>query len=168
MVITKTTKDLKDVLMDPSFATSKESSFMIRAQGEESLIVVNPGKNGIEYNKTFGYFHSRPQVEVYRCLYGHGVLVLQRNDDQGNVKEVRIVGLRPGYELEIPSGWGACLVNTGKTFLAVIINSEIEEKYHNLDHLRQKRGFCYYLVEKKGEIAVEKNPNYSYHPEVTF
>lgn len=168
MVITKTHKDIKDVLMTPFGSGVKEPYFEICGGNEDKITVVSSGKNGDEYNKTYGYLQSYVGIEVVHCLYGQGALVLQRSGDDGHVKEFKIVSLRPGIVVEVPSGSSVVLVNTGKSYLAVLDNSGRLGSFHQTQSIKEKRGLAYYIVEKKGEIAVEKNPNYSYHPEITF
>ena len=40
-------------------------------------------------------------------------------------------------------------------------------KAHNFEPVKDKRGFAYYIVEKKGEIAFEMNPHYRIHPQIS-
>lgn len=169
MVHTYTYKDIEEVLMDPNATPGvNESYFVIESESGENITVINPGKNGSEYNKTYGHFHTFPGVESYKCLFGQGVLVLQRNGEEGMAKEVSIIALRPGIVVEVPSGFGHTLVNTGKSFLVVLDNSSQTKKYQNVNHLKENRGFSYYIVEKKGEVSFERNPSYSYHPQISL
>ncbi|MCL5784458.1 MAG: hypothetical protein M1142_03850 [Patescibacteria group bacterium] len=167
MITIRTRQELKDVLMDPKTPGVKEPYFVIRGEAGQNITILTPGKNGEEFNKTYGHFHNYQGVEIYHVVYGQGVLVLQRNDENNEAKEFKVMSLRAGTSTEIPSGFGHCLVNVGKSYLVVIDNAPQEAKFHNLEPLRQKHGFAYYVIDKKGEIGFEANRNYHLHPQIT-
>lgn len=166
MIEPRTRKDLLDVLMEPKEKGVKEPYSVIRGDNQ-NITVLNPGKNGVEFNKTYGHFHNYLGIEIYNCLYGQGVLIMQRNDEMGEAKEFKVVTLHPGKQVEIPSGFGHCLVNIGRSYLVVLDNAPNTSKSHNFEPVKEKRGFAYYIVEKKGEIAFELNPNYRVHPQIS-
>lgn len=166
MIVSYNLDQLREVLMDPKAKGIKEPYFVIRGEGQ-NITILAPGKNGVEYNKTYGHFHNYQGVEIYHCLYGQGILVIQRNDENGEAKEFKVTSLSAGKQAEIPAGYGHSLVNVGKGFLAVLDNAPDDPKAHNYQPVKEKRGFAYYVVEKKGEISFEQNPNYGVHPQVT-
>ena len=104
MIIAKTDKDLKPVLMKGVKGGVKTPYYLIKNKGQ-LIFVVSPGRNGIEFNKTVGYFSNFPGMQTYQCLYGRGVIVLQRNDELGEAKEfsARPLLLQAGIAAE-PSG----------------------------------------------------------------
>lgn len=166
MVITKTLKDLKPVLMDSKAKGVKEPFYII--EGEEQVVfIVSPGVNGDEFNKTLGHFYRYQGVQVYSVSFGQGVLLMQRNDELGEAKEFKFVNLHPGRQVAVPTGWATCLVNTGKNFLMVIRNSVLSKKFMDEESIIKKHGFAYYVIDKKGDISLEKNPNYRVHPQIT-
>jgi len=144
----------------------KEPYSMIIDTGQV-VFVVNQGMNGTEFNKTEGYFSSYPGVSVYQCLYGQGVLVMQRNDEEDEAKEFKIVTLNAGRQVGVPADFAVCLVNVGKTFLVVVGNVDIKSKYIDSKAIIERQGLAYYIVEKKGEVGFEQNPNYNIHPQIT-
>lgn len=166
MVITRTGKDLKPVLMEGVRGKIKTPYYLIQEE-EQLIFVVTPGKNGSEYNKIVGYFSNFPGMQSYQCLYGQGIMVMQRNDEVGEAKEFKIVSLNPGRQIVVPAGWGMGMVNTGTSFLVIIRNSLLDEGFEDSKPLLLKQGFAYYIVEKKGEISFEQNPNYSVHPQIS-
>lgn len=166
MIVTKTLSELRDVLMEPKSRGVKEPYFVIKGQGQ-NITVLSVGKHGSEFNKTYGHFHNYQGIEIYNCLYGQGILVMQRNDELGEPKEFKVVALHPGKQVEIPAGFGHSLINVGKSFLVVLDNAPDERSAHDYEPVREKRGFAYYVVEKKGEIGFEQNPNYKVHPQIT-
>jgi oxalate decarboxylase/phosphoglucose isomerase-like protein (cupin superfamily) len=165
MIETRTHKELEDVLMDPKGTGLKEPYFVIRGNNQ-SITVINPGKNGEEYNKTYGHFHAWMGIETYNCLYGQGILIMQRNDEDGNAKEYKVVTLHAGKQVEVPAGYGHSVANVGKEYLVVLDNTPNGAK-HNYDPVKAKHGFAYYVVEKKGEIGFDQNPNYVVHPQIS-
>lgn len=165
MIISKLHKDLEEVLMEPKAAGIKEPYFVINAD-DQAIFVVNSGKNGIEFNKTYGFFKQNNGVGIYQCLYGQGILIMQRNDEGREAKEFKVVTLQGARQVVIPAGFSFTLVNIGKGYLVVLDNSPYNPKEEDRKNLAEKRGFAYYIVEKKGEIAFERNPNYSVYPQI--
>lgn len=166
MIIQKTNKDLKPVLMEKQTAGIKNPYYLIEEK-EQVIFVVTPGKNGSEFNKTSGYFSKFPGIQTYFCLHGSGILLMQRNDELGEAKEFKMVTMSPFKQVTVPIGWAMCLVNTGNSLLVVLRNSFLDEQYLDSKPIIEKRGFAYYVVEKKGEIAFESNPNYHIHPQIS-
>lgn len=165
MVVQIEASDLKPVLIKGAKSGVKYPYYLIEEQ-EQVIFVVTPGRNGLEFNKTVGYFSTYPGMQTYQCLYGSGILLMQRNG-LGGVKEFKVVILNPGRQVLVPAGWGMCLVNTGNNFLIVLRNSMLDEKYQDSKPILEKGGMAYFVVEKKGEISFEENPNYSFHPQIT-
>lgn len=166
MITARTRQELKDVLMDPKSPGVKDPYFVIRGDEGQNITILSPGKNGNEFNKTYGHFHNYQGVEMYRVVYGQGILVMQRNDGDGEAKEIRVTSLRPGMVVEVPVGYGHALANIGKTYLVVIDDAPNISKAHNFELVREKHGLAYYVVDKKGEVGFEPNPNYRLHPQI--
>ena len=166
MITTKTHNELKDVLMEPKAKGLKELYYVIRGDGQ-NITVLQQGRNGNEYNKTYGHFHTYQGIEIYNCLYGQGLLVMQRNEENGEAKEFKVVTLHPGKQIEIPAGFGHTIVNIGKSILVVLDNAPNTPYAHNYEPVKEKRGFSYYVVEKKGEVGFEPNLNYHVRPQIT-
>lgn len=168
MITSLTRQQLKGVLMDPKSPGVKEPYFTIKGEGGQNIIVVTPGKNGNEFNKTYGCFHNFQGIEIYHVVYGQGVLLMQRNDENGEAKEIKVTGVRGGTTIEVPAGYGHCLINVGKTYLVTINNSQGDNNQNqNQEPVTVRRGFAYYVVDKKGEVGFEPNPNYQIHPQIT-
>lgn len=166
MLISKTLADLKPVLFDPKEGGIKNPYYLIT--GDEGIIfVVSAGLNGTEFNKTTGFFSNFSSLTSYTCLFGQGILLLQRNDEQGEAKEFKVVTLSAGRQVGVPVGWGSTLVNIGKNFLVVLKSGVTDEKRLDSKPVIEKRGLSYYVIEKKGEISFEQNPNYRVHPQIT-
>lgn len=166
-MITKKDTDIKPVLMDPKARPIIKEPYSLIIEEGQVIFVIVPGQNGIEYNKTEGYFSSYPGVQVYQCLYGQGVMLLQRNDEAGEAKEFKVLTLNPGRQIGVPADWAVCLVNIGKTFLVMIGNLDVTSKFIDSKAILEKQGLAYYVVEKKGEVGFEQNPHYRVHPQIT-
>lgn len=162
-------KILKEVSLNPKEAFPKEAYFLITAEDvEENVTVITPGKIGNEFNKIYGFFNRFPGVIIFRCLYGQGIMVIQKNDEYGQAKEVRVATLRLGVEVEVPFGYGFTIYNTGKTFLLMADNAPKNDKDKDIEPIRKKRGLVYYVVDKKGDVVFEKNHNYSFYPQISI
>lgn len=170
MIITQiTTKKLKGILLDPKSASSKLSYLTITGENlEENLTVLNPGKNGIEFNKTVGFVHKFPGVLIYRCLQGQGIILIQNSDETGEAKEVKLNTLKTGVEVEVPTGYAHAVINAGRGFLVTIDNGSKQDKFIDDKLILEKHGLAYYVVDRKGDIAFEKNPHYNFHPQITI
>lgn len=157
---------LKEVLMEPRAPGVKDPYFIIRGESGQSIVIITSGKNGSEFNKTYGKFYRYPAVELLYVAFGQGVLLMQRNDDSGEAKEVRVAGLRAGVSIEVPAGYGYCLVNIGKNYLIVVENASDSEDSQVMELLLKRRGFAYFIVDKKGEVGFEQNSSYRLHPQI--
>src|SRR3989344_2645127 len=166
MLVAKTDKDIKPVLMDPKSKILKTPYYLIETE-DQVIFTITPFLNGSEYNKTEGYFSNYPGVQTYQSLYGQGIALMQRNDELGEVKEFRVITLNPGRQFGVPAGWAVSLVNIGKNFLVVLGNIKYSSKDLDSEPIFQKQGLAYYVVEKKGEISFEQNPKYRVHPQIT-
>lgn len=165
MVIQVSRKELQPFLMEPKAVGVKDPYYLIQGE-DQTITVLSSGKNGIEYNKTMGYFNKLQGAVTLTCLYGQGVVIIQRNDELGEAKEFKVSTLSPGKQVEVPSGWGHSIINIGKKFL-MVINSTIPHKLQALEPIKLKKGFAYYVVEKKGEVGFESNSTYRVRPQIT-
>lgn len=167
MIEARSKQELKDVLMDPKALGVKDPYFVIRGEAGQNITIITPGLNGQEFNKTYGHFHKYQEVEIYHVVYGQGVLIMQRNDENGEAKEIKVVSLRPGTTVEVPAGYGHTLINVGKIYLVVIDNAPNEPNVNDFEPIKVKQGFVYYVVDKKGEVGFEPNPHYRLHPQIS-
>lgn len=151
--------------MEGSKNIVKNPYYLIK-DNDQLIFVISSGRNGSEFNKTIGYFSNFPGMQTYQCLYGQGIFVMQRNDNK-EAKEFKVVTLNSGKQVLVPAGWGMCIVNTGINLLVVLRNSFLDATLEDPKPILEKQGLNYYIVEKKGEISFEPNPNYNLHPQIT-
>jgi glucose-6-phosphate isomerase len=73
------------------------------------LSIVHPGSVGREYFMTKGHYHSvRDTGEIYYCLQGEGVLLMENEAGDTAVEE-----FRPGRVVYVTPCWAHRSINTG-------------------------------------------------------
>lgn len=71
--------------------------------------VLEPGRVGEEFAMTRGHIHAAHEyAELYACLAGHGVMLLETVDGRSEAVE-----LRPGEAVYVPGHWVHRSVNVG-------------------------------------------------------
>ena len=127
------------------------------AAGElpSGLSVVHPGKVGDEFFMTKGHFHAVLETgEVYYCLKGEGVMVMETPEGDWAVEE-----LRPGRVLYVPPRWAHRSVNTGHN--DDLVTFFVYPSYAGHDYgTIEKFGFRKLMVERDGQPQVIDNPRW--------
>jgi glucose-6-phosphate isomerase len=119
------------------------------------LSVVHPGKVGDEYFMTKGHFHTVLETaEVYYCLKGEGVMVMETPEGKWAVEE-----LRPGRVLYVPPRWAHRSVNTGAQEDLVTFFVYPGHSGHDYGTIEQS-GFRKLVVERNGRPQVIDNPRW--------
>ena len=152
--------------MDSTIKGVKYPYYEILGDGQ-IIFVVSPGTNGLEFNKTTVLSNSYPNIQVYQCLSGQGMILMQRLDFEGEAKEFKVISMPVGLQVTVPIGWVTCLVNVGRNFLVVLANIGIESSLLDSKEALKKKGLAYYIVQKKGEISFEPNTNYKVLPQIS-
>lgn len=117
--------------------------------------IVHPGKVGAEYFMTKGHFHSVLETaEVYYCLAGQGVMVMENPEGDWAVEP-----LRPGEVLYVPPRWAHRSVNTGAAADLVTFFVYPGHAGHDYGSI-EKHGFRKLIVERDGQPAVIDNPRW--------
>lgn len=119
------------------------------------LSIVHPGIVGREYFMTKGHFHSvRDTAEIYYCLGGQGVMVMENLTSDWAVEP-----LRPHTALYVPPGWAHRSVNIGNSKDLVTFFAYPANAGHDYGSI-EKRGFRKIIVERDGIPQVEDNPRW--------
>jgi glucose-6-phosphate isomerase, archaeal len=119
------------------------------------LSIVHPGKVGDEYFMTKGHFHAVLDVaEVYHCLTGQGVMVMEDPAGEWSVAE-----LRPGVVLYVPPCWAHRSVNTGRDADLITFFACPGHSGHDYGSIEQQ-GFRKLVVEQAGQPALVDNPRW--------
>ncbi len=116
--------------------------------------VIYPGVIGDEFHMTKGHFHARrDRGEVYLGLAGQGALLLQTEEG-----EFRIEEMRPGIIAYVPPLWAHRTVNTGAepfVFLAVW-PGDAGHDYGTIE----ETGFVKLLVQRDNSPTLVDNPRW--------
>lgn len=116
--------------------------------------IVYPNKVGNEYFMTKGHYHAiAGTAEIYVCLAGQGLLLMQTEDGQFAVLE-----MYPGSISYIPPYWAHRTVNIGREPL-IFFGVYRGDAGHNYGAI-EKRGFCKLVIEKDGRPQIVDNPRY--------
>jgi len=118
------------------------------------LSVVHPGQVAGEYFMTKGHFHAQlDAAEVYHCLQGHGMMVMETPEGEWAVHE-----LRPGSVLYVPPRWAHRSVNVGTEDLVTffVYPSDAGHDYGTIE----AQGFRKIVVERGGRPVVIDNPRW--------
>lgn len=119
------------------------------------LSVVHPGKVGDEYFMTKGHFHAALETaEVYYCVKGEGVIVMETREGQWAVEP-----LRSNRVLYVPPGWAHRSVNTGSDEDLVTFFVYPGNAGHDYASI-EKQGFRRLVVERDGRPEVIDNPRW--------
>jgi len=120
-----------------------------------------PGRVGAEYAVTRGHLHAVPdRAELYHCLSGHGLLLLETLDGRSEALE-----LEPGRAVHVPGHWVHRSVNTGDEPLVTLFcyNTDAGQNYA----LIEKAGGMASLVVEDGDggWTLRPNPDHIGYPE---
>lgn len=119
------------------------------------LSVVHPGKVGDEYFMTKGHFHTVLETaEVYYCLKGEGVMVMETPEGESAVEL-----LRPDKVLYVPPRWAHRSVNTGSDEDLVTFFVYPGNAGHDYGSI-EKQGFRKLVVERDGTPEIVDNPRW--------
>jgi len=120
------------------------------------LSVVHPGKVGDEYFMTKGHFHTvLDTAEVYYCLRGRGVMVMETLEGEWAIKE-----LRPGRVLYVPPRWAHRSVNTSLEEPLVTFFVYPGNAGHDYGSI-ERQGFRKLVMHREGNTVYENNPHWS-------
>lgn len=120
------------------------------------ISIVHPGKVGDEYFMTKGHFHTvRETAEVYYCLKGEGMMVMETAEGEWAVEE-----LRPGRLLYVPPCWAHRSLNTSDTADLVMLFVYPGNAGHDYGTI-EKQGFRKLVLEVDGRPQVVDNPRWS-------
>ena len=122
---------------------------------QTGISIVHPGRVGDEYFMTKGHFHAVLETaEIYHCLPGEGVMVMENPDGDWAVEE-----LRPGSVLYIPPGWAHRSVNTGHDEDLVTFFVYPGHAGHDYASI-ETQGFRKIMVERDGQPCIVDNPRW--------
>jgi len=119
------------------------------------ISIVHPGKVGDEYYMTKGHFHTVLETaEIYECLKGEGVMVMETPEGEWAVEE-----LRPGKILYVPPRWAHRSVNTGSGEDLVTFFVYPGNAGHDYGTI-ETQGFRKLMLEVGGRPQIVDNPRW--------
>ena len=119
------------------------------------LSILHPGHVGREYFMTKGHFHRVLETaEVYYCLQGQGMIVMETPEGDWAVEE-----LRANKVLYIPPRWAHRSVNTGLFEDLVTFFIYPGHAGHDYGTIEQQ-GFRKLVIEENGRPRVVDNPRW--------
>ncbi|MFC1719497.1 glucose-6-phosphate isomerase family protein [Candidatus Poribacteria bacterium] len=118
------------------------------------ISMVHPGKVGEEYFMTKGHFHAMMDTaELYYCLQGEGVMVMETPEGDWAVEE-----LRPGIVLYIPPYWAHRSVNTSAENVDLVTYFVYPGHAGHDYSTIETQGFRKLIVERDGQRCIVDNP----------
>lgn len=170
----KTLEQLKPVLINSKSSGSDPVYFVFQEIKDEkwaNITIIQNGKLGIEYPKTFGHYHSTDVNEIYHVVTGEGILQLNKKHmdgdkwDPSRVDAVYLVKAQVGDEVLITPEYGHSWSNTGNFPLISFDNWTSGHQPSDYEEIEKHHGLAYYLVEEGGHPKAIPNPNYRNSPE---
>lgn len=165
----KTLEQLKPVLIS-SKSTGPDPVYFVFQDIEHdkwaNITIIQNGRIGIEYPKTFGHFHSKKVNETYHVLAGEGVMQLMRKskEDPSKVEAVYLIKAKEGDEIVITPEYGHSWSNVGDFPLITFDNWTYGHEPADYDEIKKYHGLAYYLTEEGGKPKAIPNPNYRNSP----
>ncbi len=144
---------------DISLGDDEPAYFVIRKPGRNLTIFASYRLGGGEFPKTYGHFHVPPYEETYQVLYGKAAFLLQKMDGD-KVSEVIFKVLDVGDTFTVPKGYGHVMLNMGDDYVITMDDHDPAHFDNDYEMVKQKRGFGYYIIEKKEGWEAVPNPNY--------
>lgn len=120
------------------------------------LSIVHPGKVGSEYFMTKGHFHAvRDTAEIYHCLGGHGMLLMEDENGKWEAEE-----FRPGRVVYVTPGWAHRSINLSATEDLTMFFAYPGHAGHDYATI-ETNGFRKLIVDRDGVAAIIDNPAWS-------
>lgn len=118
--------------------------------------ITYPGKIGDEYHMTKGHFHTvLDTAEVYYCLRGHGVMMMESPEGAVEVQE-----LRKGQAVYVPGRYAHRSINIGSDEPFITFFAFPGHAGHDYGTIETK-GFRKLVVERDGKPVLIDNPRWS-------
>jgi len=120
------------------------------------LSIVHPGRVGDEYFMTKGHYHSvRGTAEIYYCLKGHGLLLMENEDGDWTAEE-----FRPGRAVYVTPNYAHRSVNLSLDEDLVTFFVYPGHAGHDYATI-ESNGFRKRVVHRDGTFELIDNPAWS-------
>ncbi|WP_200926318.1 glucose-6-phosphate isomerase family protein [Sphaerimonospora mesophila] len=119
------------------------------------ISTLSPGRVGAEFHMTRGHIHAKhDRTEIYHCLSGHGLMLMETLDGQTVVTE-----LRPGVVAYVPPVHIHRSVNVGDEDLVTLFCYPADAG-QDYEIIARSRGMRHHVVAEAGGWRLEENPGY--------
>jgi len=171
--VQKTLEQLKPVLISSKSKGPDPVYFVFQELEDKkwaNITIIQNGKLGTEYPKTYGHYHGTDVNETYKVLAGEGVMQLNKkhmdgeNWDSSKVDAVYLVRAKEGDEITITPEYGHSWSNVGDLPFITFDNWTSGHTPTDYEDVEKHHGLAYYLVEEKGQPKAIPNPNYQHCP----
>lgn len=117
--------------------------------------ILYPGKIGDEYYMTKGHFHTvLDTAEIYHCLQGGGVMVMETPEGDWKVEELVL-----GRVLYVPPRWAHRSVNTRDDVALITLFAYPGNAGHDYGTI-ETQGYRKLIIEKEGRAQIVDNPRW--------
>lgn len=119
------------------------------------ISVLEPGRIGDEFAMTRGHIHANHEYsELYACLSGHGVMLLETIDGQSEAVE-----LRAGEAVYVPGHWVHRSVNVGdERFVTLFCYGSVAGQDYGI--IERAGGMKHLIVATEGGWEARPNPDH--------
>jgi glucose-6-phosphate isomerase len=115
----------------------------------QNISILHPGTIDGEYHMTKGHYHANGLCsEVYLCLRGRGVLLMQTRSGETDVKEYE-----RGVSIYVPPGWAHRSVNTGDEPL-VLLALYPADSGHDYDSIAEEGFWAQVIRDADGQPMI--------------
>jgi glucose-6-phosphate isomerase len=168
-IFVRRVRQMQEILLSANLPPEQPVYYVLRLTDsrygpEPNITIIPPARLGAEFPKTYGHFHQHQEPETYRVLYGKALVLLQKMQE-GEVEEVRVLRGEVGETLQVPEGYGHCLINATDDLL-ITADWEAASAGHLYDLIRKNKGMAYYLLEKEGKPMWQPNRHYGQLPRI--
>lgn len=119
------------------------------------LTILHPGRVGDEYYMTKGHFHAVLETgEVYYCLGGRGMMVMETPEGDWHVAE-----MMPGAVVYVPPCWAHRSVNVSDSEDLLFFWVYPANAGHNYGAI-ERQGFRKLIVAREGAPTIIDNPRW--------
>jgi len=119
------------------------------------ITILYPGRVGNEFFMTKGHYHAlRETAEIYYCLKGRGLLLMETEGGEWAAEE-----FSPGRLVYVAPCWAHRSINTGSEEL-ILFFAFPANAGHDYATIEQ-RGFRKIVVQRNGSIEMVDNPRWS-------
>lgn len=135
------------------------------------LYLIPYGLLGIEFIKSHIYYSEYRKDKfdaLVQCYSGDLVVIMQKNLEQEdsfssvatNLEDIKIINLKPGEFIFVPSGYFYTFVNKGVD--PVVFSRYSASRSAPIDYtsLKKEKGMAYFIISKNAKVEKVANPKY--------